>query len=295
MKDMRKGPILYKGMVRGRRKFLIINIILTILYIFFMVQAFPYIKGKIHGPYNIDFEKFLSSSENVVIDDVIEMKKREDRTIPMYALSDTSYFDGDEYRFNLRFDSFEETGIHYTAEFEDPSSGEMVEFVRYSIVFGNVGENRFALLVNGSDVPEDGSLLSGIFIQPVKAIKADISNLVADGNTVVMNEYVFDARSNIEMGNENFDFWFMIFGFALLLFLYIRLVRYFINPYKHPTYRQLLKYGNLEDVIEDIENQFQKDDVYTEGKELIAVDWIMTKDSFKNRIVRNHRTRGRYS
>lgn len=294
MTDIKKGPILYKGMVRGRRKFLIINIVLTVLYILFMTRAFPFIKGKLHGTYELDFEKFVASSENLVIDEVIEMKKREDRTIPMYALPGTSYFDGSKYRFGLKFDKFEATGIEYTGEYEDSSSGETVEYVRYSIVFGYVGENKFAVLVNGGELPENGSELSGIFIQPVKAIKADISNLVADGGEIVINEYAFDAR-NVEMGSEDFDFNFMILGFILLAFLYIRLIRYYANPYKHPEYKQLLKYGELEEIVNDIEKQFQADDVYVDGKELIATDWIMTKDIFKNKIVKNHRTRGRYS
>lgn len=294
MNSIRKGTIIYKGMIRGRRKFLIINIILTVLYVIFMMRAFPYIKGKLHGAYDLDFERFVSSSENTVIDEVIEMKKREDRTIPMYALPDTSYFDGSEYRFNLKFDKFEDTGIEYTGEYEDGTSGETVEYVRYSIVFGYVGESKFAVLVNGGEMPKDGSELSGIFIQPVKAIKADISNLVAGGGEIVINEYAFDARG-VEMGSEDFDFFLMIFGIIVLAFLYIRLIRYYINPYKHPQYKQLLKYGELEDVINDIENQFQSDNVYAEGKEMVAVDWIMTKDIFKNKIVKNHRTRGRYS
>lgn len=292
LKDIRKGPILYKGMVRGRRKFLIINLIVTAIYILYLIRSAPFIAGKFHGPHELDVQNFLASTEDITISEVIEMKKRADKSIPTYAFFSTSYSDGDKYRFNVSFDSVEETGIEYTTEFENPETGEMETFVMYSVFMGRIGERVIPILSYGN-VASD-TALTGIFVEPAPVITADISKLTADGNALTINKYIFDAR-NLEMETENSDVVVMFAGIALLAFLYIRLLRYYINPYKHPTYKQLAKYGNLEDVINDIENQFEEENVYKEGKELISTDWIMTKDTFKNKILKNHRTRGRYS
>lgn len=292
--NIRKGPILYHGMVRGRRKFLIINLIITVLYLIYIIQAMPYIVGKLHGPYEFDAHKFMTSTEDVIIEEAIEMKAREDKSIPSYADSTTSYMDGDKYRFNVKFDSFEPIGIEYTTEIEDPATNEILEFVMYSVYMGRIGDRVVPVMCNTDMIPDSNIPLTGIFREPAKVIVSDISKLTADGTEIVMNEYLFDARG-IEMGVEDMDVGIMIIGFILLAFLYIRLIRYYINPYKHPTYKQLYKYGELEEVINDIEDQFESEDVFSEGKELICTDWIMTKDTFKNKVVRNHRTRGRYS
>lgn len=281
-------------MVRGRRKFLIINLIVTVIYILYMMRAMPFIIGKLHGPYDFNVEKFISTTQTVTLKEEIVMKKRADKTIPSYAFFDTSYHDGDKYRFNVKFDSFEDIGVKYTTEIEDPQTKEMVEYVLYTVYMGKIGDEFVPVMHYGDTVPDADNTLTGIFVQPADVIKSDISKLTANGTGITMNEFMFDSR-NIEMEIENTDIAIMILGLALLAFLYIRLVRYYINPYKHSTYKQLYKYGNLEDVINDIENQFESEDVFMEDKELICTDWIMTKDTFKNKVIKNHRTRGRYS
>lgn len=294
MKNIRKGPILYKGMIRGRKKFLIINLIVTAIYILYMMRAMPFIVGKLHGPYDFNIDNFISNTKDITISEEITMKKRADKTIPSYAFFDTSYHDGNKYRFNVKFDSFEDIGVKYTTEIEDPQTKEMVEYVLYSVYMGRIGDKSVPVMYYGDKIPNADVPLTGIFVQPAEVITADISKLTVDGSIVTMNEFMFDSR-NLEMEVENTDIAVMILGFALLAFLYIRLLRYYIDPYKHPTYKQLHKYGDLEEVINDIEDQFASDDVFTEDKELICTDWIMTKDTFKNKVVKNHRTRGRYS
>ncbi len=294
MKNIRKGPILYNGMVRGRRKFLLINIIIPVLYILYMMRAMPVIVGKLHGPYELDYNNFINNTKNITIDKEIVMKKRADKTIPSYAFFDTSYHDGNKYRFNVKFDSFEDVGVKYTKEIQDPQTKEVIEYTLCTVYMGKIGDNTIPVLHHGDVVPDTDVELTGIFVQPAEVIKSDISKLTSDGTTVIMNEFMFDSR-NLEMEIENTDVAVMILGFALLLFLYIRVLRYYINPYKHPTYKQLYNYGNLEEVINDIEDQFEADNVFMEDKELISTDWIMRKDTFKNKILRNHRTRGRYS
>ena len=294
MDNIRKGAVIYQGMVRGRRKFLIINIILTILYLLYISVEMNYIVGKLHGPYELDGVKFLSATDNIVISEVIEMKKREDKSIQNFALPSTSYMDDEKYRFNAEFDSFEETGIRYMTPLEDPSTGEMIDFPLYSVVMGTIGEDKIAILLRGEDIPKAGNKLEGIFTEPSKIILSDISKLTATNGEITLNEYIFDAR-DIEMGSEKFSVSFLFIGFAFLFYLYFRVIRYYINPYSHPAYKQLYKYGELEEIVNDIENQFENEQVYREGKEMMSTDWIMTKDVFKNKIVRNHRTRGRYS
>ena len=294
MDNIRKGSIIYGGMVKGRRKFLIINIIVTILYLLYITFEMNYIVGKLHGPYGLDNEKFLSDTDNIVISEVIEMKKREDKSIQNFALPATSYMDGRKYRFNAKFDSFENIGIKYTSPVTDPTTGDIIDYPLYSVVLGKIGDEKVVILLRGDEIPESGSALEGIFTQHSKIVLSDISKVTAPNGEIALNEYVFDTRG-IEMGSENFTIGFFFIGLALLIYLYCRVIRYYINPYAHPAYKQLYKYGELAEVVEDIENQFETEQIYRDNKELVTTDWIMTKDVFKNKVVKNHRTRGRYS
>lgn len=296
LKNIRKGKIIYGGMKRGRRNFLIINLVITIVFIAYLTYALPYIVGKLHGPYEFDYNKFLLSTEDIVIDKEIEMKKREDKSIQYTAFADESYLDGSKYRFSVKFDELQETGIHYTAEYEDKETGKQKEIIIHSVCFGIIDGRKIPVIFNGEEIPDGNTEFSGIFTKPGKVIVSDISKLTANGSEIVMNEYMFDARG-VEMNSESSDVTLSFLFLVLLIFLYARLISHYINPYKHPAYKQLYKYGELDEIVDDIEEQFMSDNIIyeKEQKEYISSDWIMTKEFFKNKIVKSHYKGGRYS
>ena len=296
LKNIQKGKIIYGGMKRGRRNFLIINLIVTAVFIAYLTYALPYVTGKLHGPYEFDYDKFLSSTEDIVIDEEIEMKKREDKSVQYTAFSDESYLDGNKYRFNVKFDDLQKTDIHYTAEYENKETGKTETVILHTLCFGIIDGRKIPVIFNGEELPGDEAELSGIFTTPGKVIVSDISKLTADGSEIVMNEYMFDARG-VEMNSESSDVTLTFLMLALLIFLYGRLIKHYINPYKHPAYKQLYKYGELDEVVDNIEEQFASDNIIyeREQKEFISRDWIMKKELFKNRIVKSHYKGGRYS
>lgn len=296
MKEMRRGKIIYGGMIRGRRNFLIINIILAVIYILYLCRSMPFVVGKLHGPYEFNEDKFFSSTQDITIDEQIEIKKRADKSIPYYAYIGLSYQDEKKYRFNVEFDEFKKVKDGSFMDYIDPKTGETIPKEFNAIYIGKIGDRNVPVLWSGLTAPQPNVEISGVFTEPADIVVAEISALVPESGNISINEYLFDARG-VEMETENTDIAYVLIGFALVVFLFVRLIRYYINPYSHPAYRQLEKYGtcDTEEVIEDIENQFESDDVYTEGKELIATDWIMTKDFFKNKVVKNHRTSGRFS
>ncbi len=292
MKNIRKGDILYKGMKRGRRRFLIINIIVTVLYIMFMSRAMPFVIGKLHGPYEFNSQKFFSSTSDIVIDKVVEMLPREDKAIPSYTFLEYSYQDEVKYRFNVKFDSLEKVFDGISGDTQSVGFESSYRF--NSIYLGKIGDKTVPVLWDGSSDPVAGAYVSGIFTQPAKIVVSRISQIVPERGPLNINEYVFDARG-IEMETENTDIPFAIMGLALLAFLYIRLIRYYINPYNHPTYKRIEKYGDIDDVVNKIEDQFLNEEVKRDGTEYYTTDWIMTKEFFSNKIKINHRTSGKYS
>lgn len=292
MSNIRKGKILYKGMTRGRTKFLIINILVTILYIMFMCRAMPFIVGKLHGPHDFNPDTFFDATEDMVIDKMIVMAPREDKSILSYTFMENSYHEGNKYRFNVSFDSIEK--IHDGVIAEDVDETEESSVYKFNKIYmGKIEDRNIPILWSGIGNP-DSTVMSGIFTEPAKVVVSRISETIPVGGQINMNEYVFDARG-IEMETENTDIPFAIMGFILLAFLYIRLIRYYINPYTHPTYKRIEKYGDLEEVINKIEDQFEQEEIKQDGKEFYTTDWIVTKEFFSNKVKVNHRTPGRYS
>ena len=70
--------------------------------------------------------------------------------------------------------------------------------------------------------------------------------------------------------------------------LFIKLAIYYIYPKTTPTYRQLRRYGNIEDVADEVNRQALSPEAYVEDKKLVTPDFILSNDSFKKKVVRNH-------
>ena len=69
---MQKDGLLYKEMKHYRRKYLIINIVCTVLYLIFSISRFPYIRTQMTGATPLDAERFASETGTVVIDEAAE-------------------------------------------------------------------------------------------------------------------------------------------------------------------------------------------------------------------------------
>lgn len=294
MKSIKKGKIIYGGMVRGRRNFLLINLLFTAIVIAYIISSLPYIKARLHGPYDIDIGHFIANTETITIDSEFELHKREEKSINAYAFMETSYCDGDKYRFNTTFDSIEDPDINYTNTYKDPVTGEEETVVVLSVYLGRVGERSVAIITKGDDVPEANAPIRGVFNTHSRTILSELSKKVSEKGPYTISEYVYDTR-NIEVDAENFNVTVSFISLLLLLYFYARLIRYYINPYLHPSYKQIDKYGNIEETINSIEEQFASDDVERRENAYYTTDWIMTRELFRNKIVINHCTRGRYS
>lgn len=291
-----KTGILYKEMQRGRRKYLALLIVFAALLVWFIYANRIYLAAKINGPYPFDQTKqdaFVQMPQQTIAEP-ITMKKREDKSIPSFISLDTSWVYGRQYRFSVTFDTVTPTGIHYDTTIENPQTEQEETFELQRIYMGQIGNLQIPILAYYNQQPQAGQPVTGVFSQPAKVILSDLSANASAENPLVIPQYLFDMR-NIEVDTENSDPWIIAIWSALLLVLAIRLIRYYINPYKHPTYRQLAKYGEFAEVVADVNAQFAADDVYQDdNKEWVTPDWCAKRESFKLRVNKNHRAKGKY-
>lgn len=291
-----KTGILYQEMKRGRRKYLILLLLFAALLVWFVCANSMYLAAKMHGPYPFDQTKqtaFLQTPLQTITKPVT-MKKREDRSITSYAAPQNSWLYNRQYRFSVIFDEVTPTEIHYDTTVQNPETKQEETYVLQRVYMGKFGTTQIPILAYANQTPQAGQEISGLFLQPDKVIVSDLSANVGEENPLVIPQYLFDMRGT-EMGTENSDPWIILLWLIVLVILAIRLIRYYVNPYKHPTYRQLEKYGELSAVIADINAQFASDEVYRDdNKELVTPDWCGKRDPFRFKITKNHRAKGRY-
>lgn len=291
-----KTGILYQEMKRGRRKYLILLLLFAALLVWFICANSMYLAAKIHGPYPFNETKqaaFLQTPLQTITKPVT-MKKREDRSITSYAALQSSWLYGRQYRFSVTFDEVLPTEVHYDTTIQNPETKQDETYVLQRVYMGKFGTTQIPILAYANQTPQAGQEIAGLFLQPDKVIISDLSADASEENPLVIPQYLFDMRGT-EMGTENSDPWIILLWLIVLIILAVRLIRYYVNPYKHPTYRQLEKYGELAAVIADINTQFASDEVYRDdNKELVTPDWCGKRDPFRFKITKNHRAKGRY-
>ena len=281
---MKKDGLLYKNMARCRINFLIINILLTVLFIFYTVNKMPYLKTAWGGPGELDVERFLSETSVIEIADYVELTRKDRNTPDASYIRETSYWQDDIYTFTLKADNLEKTDVVFKGTVTN-FSGETMEEDMYELYFAEIGGRKAAVLAfAGQEVSKD---MTACIVHMQKPILSGISGLVKSGEVIEICEYVVDVRG-LEMDAATSDVWFFWIYLAGLLLLYIKLIRYFINPLTTPTYKQLWVFGKIETVAEEIDRQSELPSARRNGKEYILDKFILTRGFFKMKVVANH-------
>jgi len=280
---MQKGTVLYKSMAKYRIKFLVCNLILLVLLVSFTVSKMPYIKAEIFGPKPLDMERFLNETDTLVIDELVELDRHEEKQPKGSYFKETSYWQDDVYFFNVKTEKMKKTDISFSGKLE--YEGTSMEYEIADIWYAEAGGRTFAVI--GQPGKEYKGTLSGYIVDPSPAIISEISKTLEDGEEIVLSDYFIDCRKT-EMGTSETDWTFVKIMSVILLLLFIKLGVYYAKPILTPTYRQLRRYGNIEDIADEINRQAELDDTYFEGSKIITPEFILSNSFFKKKVVKNH-------
>ena len=285
-----KDGFIYNAMNRHRIKHIIRTALVFAVLFLYAFSNRAYIGNVLFGSSNLDSERFAKEVSKIEINKELAAKSDGSRIIRSYAVKSGSYWQDQKYEFDVELSEAHKLPISYTTHNTgnnyDETDSEAV--LSANLYRGKIeGVNVIVLAYPHQEI-KDGTKLTGIFAEMPNIIRTDISLLGSlEGESFC--EYIFDTRG-LEMGSEKFDI--MLSGALLLFLLYllIKLAIYFINPYLTPTYKSLGHYGDLETVIRDIENQLKIAGInkITRKKPAVTDDWIVSQDSFKLKIVKNH-------
>jgi len=279
-----KNSVLYKSMSRYRIKFLVINIILTLLFVFYTANKLPYLKTAWFGESPLDVQRFLEETSTITVDELVELTRKDRRNPDACYLKQTSYWQDDAYRFIINADSIEETDIVFKGKMTTASS-EVVYQDMYRLCFAEIGGRKVAVLAFANQEFEKN--MTACIVHMQKPVLSGISQIASKEGPMEICEYVIDVRG-LEMEAEFSDHSFFWIYLAGLIFLYIKLIRYFINPINTPTYRQLIRYGKIETVADEISRQANLPSARRNGKDLVLDEFILTKGFLKLCVTKNH-------
>lgn len=278
---MNKEGFLYKGMAKYRFKLLTVNLILLLLFIIYTINILPYLKTSFTGPKALDTERFLKETSAITIDKPIELGRKDHKLPDMSLVKDNTYWQGDVYDFVIDTPSLKPVGETFKGV--NNITGKETEM--YKVYMTELGGRKAAVLAYPEEITD--KKITANLSQMQKPIASVISKSLEDSETIELSEYVIDLRG-AEMGAEDSDVLFFWLSGVLLAFLFIKLIVYYVYPKSAPTFRQLAKYGDMDEVIKDVDSQSKLDTVYKDGNMLVFNDYIITKSTFKLVVNKNH-------
>ncbi len=284
---MQKDGFIYKEMKHYRRKYLVINIICTLLYLAFAIGSFPYIITEMTGATPLDAERFLEETGTVVIDEVIELGRKESKSPDNACYKSESYWQDNRYYYTVDISDIADAGKAFTT-MVNMGTGTAEEIEVYRVYVANIGDRAVAVLANSSWVPS--KRVSGYMAELSRPVMAKISETLTEGDSLEIGNYMLDIRG-VEMDTANTDFACFWIFMLLLVFLWAKLIVHYMKPHLTPTYRQLVKYGDICTVEDDINSQLKKESVYREKGKTILEDYILYRGTFKHEVKRNHMAR----
>lgn len=280
---MEKDSVLYKAMVKYRRKFLIWNIILLVLLILFTVWRYPYIKTEISGAVPLDMDRYLSETATFTVDEIIVLGRHEPKEPERYYHKNITYWQDDSYLFDVEIDKAEKTDIAFTSSYT--IGQEVYEYVSAEIWFAEAGGRNFVVIANPGE--EFKNKLTGYLVEPTRAVTAPISETLENGEKLILSSYFIDCRG-MEMGTAPTDWAIVKIAATVILLLFLKLLLYYLKPKFTPTYRQLQRYGDIDDIAYEVNRQATSEKAYIDDKTLVTPDFILSDDTFKKKVVRNH-------
>lgn len=278
---MNKDSFLYKNMAKYRLKYLAINIVLSILFVMYTVISLPYLKASFGGPKKLDTETFLKETDCITIDAPIELGRKDHKLPDMSLAKENTYWQGDVYDFVIDIPSATPIGEPFTSK--NDNTGANMEM--YRVHMTEMGGRKIAVLAYPNTKIE--RKMQANLSQMQKPIASVISKTLKDGEEITLSEYVIDLR-NAEMGAESSDILFFWLLVILMLFLWVKLILYYINPKLTPTFRQLIKYGDIVEVAQKVDLETKSEDAYKDGDMLVLENFVITKSTFKTVVAKNH-------
>lgn len=282
---------IYGSMKKYRIKFLIILITLFLLWILYFISNSAYILNRFTDHPWLNESHFSENTETIKIPKPFELHRNDDLLIKDYALKDTSYWMGNRYEFKVSLNEISPIDSDITNETTNTGNEASKKEISAKLWMAKIGDKDVVVLTYPDFDPEQDIEVTGIFTEIPNIINYQLANVFSENPDSEICSLMLDTRG-VEMESESFDVVFSFVTLLILIFLSVKLSIQFADYHKTPTYRQLEKYGDADEVVKLIEKEIEN--ATGAGKQYVLENWILTPDTFKLKIVRNHMKHGSF-
>ncbi len=281
----------YKAMKYYRRKLLIIEVLIIAIFVCYFASSFPYVSNIFVGAVPFDEEMFSLSVKETTVGKPFDLHRRDATNIPDFALKGSIYWQGKNYEFNVPLKSAKNTGIAYVNATTGTGSDKNQDTISAVLYLAKIGNKDTLVLAYPHQNLTKLEKVSGIFTSIPLIVKHDVAKSKVFSADDVICEYMLDTRG-IEMESETFDLTFLIVLFLIILFLGIKLMMYYKDHRFTPTYSQLEKYGEPDEVAKMVDDELRG--IQWMKDECATGHWILSKKPFKLKIIKNYRQHGKF-
>lgn len=286
-----KKITVYEAMKHYRRKLLIIEAVLIAVFVCYFASSFAYVSNIFVGAVPFDEEKFSLSAKDTTVGEPFDLHRRDATNIPDFALKDSSHWQGKNYEFIVPLKAAKNTGIAYVNATTGTGSDKNQDDISAVLYVAKIGNKDTLVLAYPHQDLTKQSYVNGIFTSIPLIVKHDVAKSKGFSAEDVICEYMLDTRG-LEMESETFDLTFLIVLFLIILYLGIKLIMYYKNHCLTPTYSQLEKYGEPDEVAKMVDDELRG--IQWMKDECATGHWIISKKPFMLKIIRNYRQHGKF-
>ena len=282
---------IYKSMKRYRLKYLVILIVLMILWGVYFHANSPYILNRFTDYPTLSEAHFSQNTKTVKVGKPFELHRNDKREIRDFAVKDESYWMDDKYEFKVPVSDMIRIESDITNSITGTGGKTTKQDISGKLWLTEIGDKKVVVLTYPDFDPEKDREVTGIFTSIPYIVKYELARSFGENPDFEVCEYMLDTRG-LEMETEGFDTVFSFVTLLILIYLTVKLLMQFANYHKTPTYRQLEKYGDCDEVEKLIEKELTQSEYI--DKQYVCENWIVIPDTFKLKIVRNHRKHGNF-
>jgi len=290
-KKVAPGGTIYKSMKKHRVKFLVIEILLIVLLVGYFAATYEYISNIFVGGVAFDEARFAKEAETIAVGEPFELHRSDDVSINDYTLRPDSYWQDNHYEFALDLKSAQKLGISYSNRTTMTGTDETYDEISSCLYLADIGGIKTLVLAYPHQDLSAIDTIDGIFTSIPLIVAHDVAASGAFAPTDEICQYMVDTRG-IEMESERFDLVFCTVLFGIIIYLAAKLVLQFADYHHTPTYRQLAKYGPIDEIEAQVEAELAA--ARKEKRQLVTENWIVSEDTFKLKIVKNHMKHGKF-
>lgn len=285
------NTFIYKSMKKYRIKYLIILIVLVVLWGVYVNANSPYIMNRFIDHPKLSESHFSENTENVKVGMPFELHRSDDRTVKDFATRGESYWVGDRYEFKVSLSDVLPIESDITNKMTGTGGKTTKQDVSAKLWLAKIGDKNVVVMSYPDFDPEKSGDVTGIFTDIPLIVKYQLAQKFGETPDFEVCEYMLDTRG-LEMESEGFDLVFSFVTLLVLIYLVVKLAIQFANYRKTPTYKQLEKYGDCDEVEKLIEKELAN--AVFSDKQYVCENWLVIPDTFKLKIVRNHKKHGNF-